>query len=38
MEKPSKMTSESLKQHLAAIKTQEKLMEKEISQLRNPWF
>ena len=35
MEKPPKMMSESSKQHLAAIKTKEKLMEKDIPQLRN---
>ena len=38
MEKPPKMTSESSKQHLTAIKTKEKLMEKDIPQLRNRWF
>ena len=38
MEKPPKMTSESSKQHLTAIKTKEKLMEKDIPQLRNWWF
>ena len=32
------MTSESSKQHLTAIKTKEKLTEKDIPQLRNRWF
>ena len=38
MEKPPKMMSESSKQHLTAIKTKEKLTEKDIPQLRNRWF
>ena len=36
--KPPTMTSESSKQHLAAIKTKENLTEKDIPHLRNRWF